>query len=152
MIGDSAPSAGRPDASRLNQMFGQTVNRCQATPIVMFSPSTTNQPIEMMILIAETTTMPAASPSAGSPEGSRNQVNGKWTRLVSAPSSWYSMARRTSTHTTMPRMTSSTKTPCQVREPKNRDRRPRPRRLSRTSISPTIAIRPAQAISSLTHS
>ena len=57
MIGGTAPRAGRPDASRLNQMFGQTVNRCQATPIVRFSPMMMNQAIEMMILIAETTTI-----------------------------------------------------------------------------------------------
>ena len=121
MIGGSAPSAGRPDASRLNQMFGQTVNRCQATPMVVFSPSTTNQAIEMMILTADTTTMAVASAVGRRPAGSRNQVSGKCAGVVSAPSSWYSSARSTSTQTTMPRMISSTKTPCQVREPKNRD-------------------------------
>ena len=52
----------------------------------------------------------------------------------------------------MPRMTSSTKTPCQVREPKNRDDRPRPRSRKRTTISRTMPTSPAQAMISLAHS
>ena len=76
-----------PEDSRLNQMFGQTVNRCQATPMVVFRPMTMNQAIEMMILIAATTTMPVARAASPIPAGSRNQVSGKCSREVSAPSS-----------------------------------------------------------------
>src|SRR4051812_2846971 len=45
MIGCRAPRAGFPEEFRLNQMLGQAVNRCQATPIVMLSPITMNQAI-----------------------------------------------------------------------------------------------------------
>src|SRR6185503_2640092 len=76
MIGCSSPSAGVPDDSRLNQMFGQAVNRCQATPIVVLSPMTMNQAIEMMILMAATITIPVASAAGLIPGRSRNQVNG----------------------------------------------------------------------------
>ena len=116
MIGGTAPRAGRPEASRLNQMLGQTVNRCQATPIVVFNPMVMNQAIEMMILMAETTTIAVAG-SGSDPGGITNQVNGKCARLASAdqsrgtapePNSWYSRPRRTMTQTTMPRMVSST--------------------------------------------
>ena len=107
-IGASAPSAGRPSARRLNQMFGQAVNRCQATPIVWLRPMVTNQAIEMTIFSAATSTTAVSSPATGSPPGSRNQVSGKCQRLVVAPSSWNSSARSASTQTTMPRMVSST--------------------------------------------
>ena len=86
MIGCSAPRAGRPDDSRLNQMFGQTVNRCQATPIVVCRPITMNQAIEMMILIAATRTTPVARLASSIPDGSTNQVSGKCSREVSSPS------------------------------------------------------------------
>ena len=108
MIGCRAPRAGRPDDSRLNQMFGQTVNRCQATPIVVCRPITTNQAIEMMILIAATATTPVARLAALIPEGNTNQVRGKCTRDVSSPSSRNSIARIKITQITMPRMVSST--------------------------------------------
>ena len=84
MIGGTAPSAGRPEASRLNQMFGQTVNRCQATPMVAFRPMVRNQAIEMMILIAETATMAVASVSGLIPAGMTNQEKGKCARLASS--------------------------------------------------------------------
>src|SRR5918997_1338968 len=77
IIGGSSPSAGFPDASRLNQTFGHTVKRCQATPMVVFSPSTTNQAIEMTILTADSTTMAVPASAQGMPAGSRNQVSGK---------------------------------------------------------------------------
>ena len=54
MIGCSATQRGPARASRLNQMFGQAVNRCQATPIVVFRAITINQVIEMTILIMAT--------------------------------------------------------------------------------------------------
>lgn len=54
MIGCSAPSAVPPSASRLNQMFGQAVNRCQATPIVAFSEMVIIQANEIRILIIAT--------------------------------------------------------------------------------------------------
>src|SRR5690606_39288467 len=38
-ISGSAPSAGRPSALRRNQMFGNAVKRCQATPIVRWDRS-----------------------------------------------------------------------------------------------------------------
>ena len=76
MIGCSAPSAGTPDDSRLNQMFGQTVNRCQATPIVVLSPMTMNHAIEIMILIAAMITIPVSNAEGEMPVGSRNQVSG----------------------------------------------------------------------------
>ena len=85
MIGGTAPRAGRPEASRLNQMFGQTVNRCQATPIVRFNPMVMNQAIEMMILMAETT-IAVARISGAIPGGITNQENGKCARLASAAS------------------------------------------------------------------
>jgi hypothetical protein len=47
----------------------------------------TNHAIEMMILIAETITMPVSSAVVEIPAGSRNQLNGKCTREVSEPSS-----------------------------------------------------------------
>ena len=50
IIGCSPPSAAPPDDSRLNQMFGQAVNRCHATPIVVFCDSTIIQVNEMTIL------------------------------------------------------------------------------------------------------
>ncbi len=89
-------------------MFGQTVNRCQATPMVVFRPMVMNQAIEMMILTAATITTAMASASAEIPSGMTNQVSGKCCRDVSAPSSWYSSPRSTITQTTMPRMVSST--------------------------------------------
>src|SRR3954453_3290517 len=51
LIGCSAPSAVPPSALRLNQMFGQAVNRCQATPIVAFSEIVIIQENEIRILI-----------------------------------------------------------------------------------------------------
>ncbi len=47
VIGLTAPSAVRPEASRLNQMFGKARKRCQATPIVGLS--------EMVIIHAKDT-------------------------------------------------------------------------------------------------
>ena len=108
MTGCSVPSAGFPVDSRLNQMFGQLVNRCQATPIVVLSPMTMNQAIEIMILIAAMITIPVSSAAGLIPAGSRNQVSGKCNRVVSAPSSRYSMAWSARMHSTIPRMVSST--------------------------------------------
>ena len=54
MIGCSAPSAVPPSASRLNQMLGQAVNRCQATPMVAFSEMVIIQANEIRILIIAT--------------------------------------------------------------------------------------------------
>ena len=48
--GFMAPSAVRPDGSRLNQMLGQTVKRCQAMPMVMFWAITISQIIARAIL------------------------------------------------------------------------------------------------------
>ena len=87
MIGCSAPSAGRPDDSRLNQTFGQTVNRCHATPIVMLSPMVMNHAIEMTILIEETITIPISSAGGEIAAGSKNQLSGKCSREVSEPRS-----------------------------------------------------------------
>ena len=116
MIGGTAPRAGRPEASRLNQMFGQTVNRCQATPIVRFNPMVMNQAIEMMILMAETTTIAVARISGAIPGGITNQENGsapgsprqRPRGTPPSPTAGYSRPRRTMTQTTMPRMVSST--------------------------------------------
>ena len=108
MIGCNAPSAGPPEASRLNQMLGQTVKRCQATPMVVLSPITMNHAIEMMILTAEITTMAVSKIGAGMPAGSTNQVSGKCSREARSPSSWYSSARRTITQIAIPRIVSST--------------------------------------------
>ena len=61
----------------MNQMFGQTVNRCHATPIVECSPITMNHAMEMMIFTAEITTIAASRTGTGSWTGSRNHVVGK---------------------------------------------------------------------------
>ena len=45
-----APSAVRPEDSRLNQMLNQAVNRCHATPIVMLRAITSSQTIASTIL------------------------------------------------------------------------------------------------------
>jgi hypothetical protein len=89
-------------------MFGQTVNRCHATPIVILRPIVTNHAIEMMILIAETITMPVSSAGVEIPAGSRNQLNGKCSREVSVPRSRYSIARKAKTQRTIPSTVSST--------------------------------------------
>jgi hypothetical protein len=54
IIGCRPPSAVRPDDSRLNQMFGNAVNLCHATPIVGLSESTIIQVNEMTILTIAT--------------------------------------------------------------------------------------------------
>ena len=48
--GFAAPSAVLPSSSRLNQMLNQTVNRCQAMPIVRFRATTSSQIIASTIL------------------------------------------------------------------------------------------------------
>ncbi len=53
--GRSAPSAVRPEASRLNQMLKKARNRCQATPIVGCSEMVISQATEIRILTAATT-------------------------------------------------------------------------------------------------
>lgn len=54
MIGCSAPRAVPPSARRLNQMFGQAVNRCHATPMVAFREMVIIQANEIRILIIAT--------------------------------------------------------------------------------------------------
>ena len=49
--GLTAPSAVRPEDSRLNQMLGQAVKRCQATPIVRLVEMTISQIIASRIFI-----------------------------------------------------------------------------------------------------
>jgi hypothetical protein len=106
--GGNAPRAGRPEDWRLNQMLGQTVNRCQATPIVVLSPMVMNQAMEMTILTAASSTMAVSRALVEMPAGNRNDVSGKWTREVSSPSRRNSKPRISSTQTTMPKMVSST--------------------------------------------
>ena len=53
--GLAAPSAVRPDASRLNQMFGNARKRCQATPMVGCSEMVIIHANEMRILTVATT-------------------------------------------------------------------------------------------------
>ena len=53
--GLAAPRAVRPEASRLNQMFGNARKRCQATPIVGWSEMVIIHANEMRILIVATT-------------------------------------------------------------------------------------------------
>ena len=55
VIGRAAPSAVRPDDSRLNQMFGKARNRCQATPIVGCSEMVIIHANEMRIFTVATT-------------------------------------------------------------------------------------------------
>ena len=50
IIGWRPPRAVPPSASRLNQMLKNAVNRCQATPIVVFREITIIQVKEMTIL------------------------------------------------------------------------------------------------------
>ncbi len=106
--GSRAPRAGAPSALRLNQTFGHTVNRCQATPIVVSRPSTTNQAMEMTILAAAISTTAVSAVDVARPDGSRNHVSGKSQRVVPAASSCDSSARSARTQTTIPRMVSST--------------------------------------------
>ena len=53
--GLAAPSAVRPDDSRLNQMFGNARNRCHATPIVGCSEMVIIHAKEIRILTVATT-------------------------------------------------------------------------------------------------
>ena len=53
-IGWSAPRAVEPSAFRLNQMFGKARNRCQATPMSVFSATTIIQTKDVAILISAT--------------------------------------------------------------------------------------------------
>ena len=67
MIGASPPSAVPPVALRLNQMFGQAVKRCQATPIVAFRPSTIAHAIDTTILTIATSQITVCSSVSGAP-------------------------------------------------------------------------------------
>lgn len=51
VIGWSAPSATSPSEFRLNQMFGKPRKRCQATPMLVFSPTVIAQIIVVPSLI-----------------------------------------------------------------------------------------------------
>ena len=55
IIGRSAPSAVRPEDSRLSQMLKNARNRCQATPIVGCTEMVISQATEITILTAATT-------------------------------------------------------------------------------------------------
>ena len=55
MSGLAAPSAVRPDGSRLNQMLGKARKRCQATPIVGCSEMVIIHANEMRIFTVATT-------------------------------------------------------------------------------------------------
>ncbi len=54
MISLSAPSEGRPSIFRLKKILNGAKKRCQATPIFKLIPITTNQSIEIIILVAAT--------------------------------------------------------------------------------------------------
>ncbi len=87
--GLSAPSAVRPDDSRLNQMFGQAVKRCQATPMFRLSEMTMSQTVASRILIiAMTMMMFSRVPSEPAPDGNSvsptNELSGKWKRSKSS--------------------------------------------------------------------
>ena len=112
LIGSIAPSAVPPSLLRLNQMFGQAVNRCQATPIVRFSPITQNQAIEMMIFSAATQTIAVSRASTDSPLGAIQNVSGKWNGVPCAEpvatARAYSSARSARMQSAIPRMVNST--------------------------------------------
>ena len=76
--GRAAPSAVRPEGSRLNQMLGKARNRCQATPIVGWSEIVIIHAKEMRILTIATRYTAVASAAAASDQSPAiHPVSGK---------------------------------------------------------------------------